>query len=188
MEGVSVKGEEGTALDHYSHCIVAVHGGPHSCTPSSFIAMYTYLAWVCNAAILHVNYRGSTGFGQGSIDSLLGKIGSNDVGDVMQAVSEVTNDRYNEVTKDTKMCIVGGSHGGFLTAHLIGQYPDFFTAACLRNPVINLPSMANVTDIPDWCHVEAKGAGKFDFGTYQAITKEVSCLVLMWVVADDHGN
>lgn len=34
---------------------------------------------------------------------------------------------------------------------VIGQYPDFFSAAGIRNPVISVPDMASVSDIPDWC-------------------------------------
>jgi acylaminoacyl-peptidase len=54
-----------------------------------------------------------------------------------------------------KITVQGGSHGGFLTAHLTSAYPTLFKAAVIRNPVINIPSMAMVTDIPDWCYHEA---------------------------------
>jgi hypothetical protein len=55
--------------------IVVPHGGPHSVTTTQYLPAYAYLAIKLDAAVLHVNYRGSSGFGQGSVDSLLGRIG-----------------------------------------------------------------------------------------------------------------
>ena len=63
------------------------------------------------------------------------------------------------------MFVSGGSHGGFLTAHLSASRPDLFAAAAIRNPVINLNSMRHVTDIPDWVEYQSTGVlEQFDFG------------------------
>lgn len=55
--------------------VLVLHGGPHSASPTSFLAAYAFLSSLLNASILHVNYRGSTGFGLESINSLPGNIG-----------------------------------------------------------------------------------------------------------------
>lgn len=56
------------------------------------------------------------------------------------------------------MAVIGGSHGGFLTGNLVGQYPDCFRCGVLRNPVMDISLMISVSDIPDWCFVEATGS------------------------------
>lgn len=43
--------------------VLVPHGGPHSVTPHSFLPAYATLSLTLGCAIVHVNYRGSTGFG-----------------------------------------------------------------------------------------------------------------------------
>ncbi len=50
-----------------------------------------------------------------------------------------------------RLFFVGGSHSGFIGAHLAGQYPTLFQAFSLRNAVTNIAAMAAATDIGDWC-------------------------------------
>lgn len=58
---------------------------------------------------------------QESIYSLLGKIGTQDVQDVQTAVDTALED--HKFIDGSKIAVFGGSHGGFLTAHLTGQHP-----------------------------------------------------------------
>ena len=53
---------------------------------------------------------------------------------------------------------MGGSHGGLLTGHLVGQHPSRFRCGVLRNPVLDISAMVHMTDIPDWCYVECWGS------------------------------
>lgn len=56
-----------------------------------------------------------------------------------------------------RVAISGGSHGGFLTGNLLGRHPQRFKAGMARNPVMDISLMIHVSDIPDWCYVEAWG-------------------------------
>ncbi|XP_038142271.1 acylamino-acid-releasing enzyme [Cyprinodon tularosa] len=131
--------------------IVLPHGGPHSVIVAEWLLSTSVLCKM-GFALLLVNYRGSLGYGQDNILSLPGNVGSQDVKDVQFAVESVLqSDEFDT----QKVSVSGGSHGGFLACHLIGQYPGFYKACVSRNPVINLASMIGSTDIPDWCMVEA---------------------------------
>jgi len=131
--------------------VVFIHGGPHS----SFIADFQpYMAGLCMCgyAVMMVNYRGSIGFGQDSINSLPGNIGRQDIADVQDVVEQIV---ASGAVNKGKVVLIGGSHGGFLTLHAIGQFPDFYRAAVARNPVANIASMLSCSDIPDWTFTES---------------------------------
>jgi len=172
FESILVLPAREEAIDAPIPLLLSIHGGPHSVMPTSYIASYAFLLADLGCAILHVNYRGSTGYGQESIDSLLGNIGSNDVADLMQALQETLDDHPTKLDK-SQLLVAGGSHGGFLTGHLIGQFPDTFKAAAMRNPVTNIPSMLGVTDIPDWCFIECLGAQGYDFTSVPIASDEI---------------
>ncbi|XP_073767437.1 acylamino-acid-releasing enzyme-like [Danio rerio] len=140
-----------TPADGKLPLIVMPHGGPHSVLLSEWI-LSTAVLCKMGFSLLLVNYRGSLGFGQDNVFSLPGLIGTQDVKDVQFAVDSVLKQGGFD---EQKVAVIGGSHGGFLACHLIGQYPGFYKACVARNPVINLTSMVGGTDIPDWCTVEA---------------------------------
>ncbi|CAN6547883.1 unnamed protein product [Malus baccata var. baccata] len=87
---------------------------------------------------MRVYLRGSLGFGEEALQSLPGKIGSQDLKDVLAAVDHVID---VGLASPSKVAVLGGSHGGFLTTHLIGQEPEKFVVAATRNPASNLALM-----------------------------------------------
>ncbi|KAI5397375.1 acylamino-acid-releasing enzyme [Lathyrus oleraceus] len=133
--------------------IVVLHGGPHSVSISSFSKSQAFLSSL-GYSLLIVNYRGSMGFGEEALQSLPGKVGSQDVNDVLTAIDHVID---LGLASPSKIAVLGGSHGGFLTTHLIGQAPEKFVAAAAKNPVCNLELMVGTTDVPDWCFVQSYG-------------------------------
>ncbi|XP_044484108.1 acylamino-acid-releasing enzyme-like isoform X2 [Mangifera indica] len=138
--------------------IAVLHGGPHSVSLSNFSKSLAFLSSI-GFSLLIINYRGSLGFGEEALQSLPGKVGSQDVNDVLTAIDHVID---MGLASSSNITVLGGSHGGFLTSHLIGQAPDKFVAAAVRNPVCNLALMVGTTDIPDWCYVESYGSKGID--------------------------
>ncbi|XP_044410732.1 acylamino-acid-releasing enzyme 2 isoform X3 [Triticum aestivum] len=133
--------------------VLILHGGPHSTSVSSYSKSSAFLASL-GFNLLIVNYRGTLGYGEEALQSLPGKVGSQDVQDCLAALDHVIKEGLVDASK---VAVVGISHGGFLTTHLIGQASERFAVAAARNPVCNLSLMVGTTDIPDWCYAVACG-------------------------------
>ncbi|KAF8591671.1 alpha/beta-hydrolase [Ramaria rubella] len=143
------------------------HGGPHSITTSEFNPGIAALA-LEGYVISLVNYTGSLGFGQKHVDALIGRAGELDVQDCYHSAKHLIKLGLAQEGPG-KQFVQGGSHGGFLSAHLIGQYPEFFSATVMRNPVIATGEIASVSDIPDWAFAEFGEA----FGPSSTITPSI---------------
>jgi dipeptidyl aminopeptidase/acylaminoacyl peptidase len=105
--------------------IVNIHGGPHGQNGPAFNfrnQVYAALGW----AVLNVNYRGSTGYGQKFADAVFGDQDGNEGQDVLYGVSAAVR-RYLWIDRE-RMGIEGVSYGGQLTDWLITQTNEFKAA------------------------------------------------------------
>ncbi|OQR87773.1 acylamino-acid-releasing enzyme [Achlya hypogyna] len=175
-----------TPMPAQGHPVVLdLHGGPHGQSPALYRAPYDYLC-ALGYAVVTVNYRGSTGYGRLALESLVGRCGTQDVGDCHRALLHVLETHAGKLDASA-VHVSGGSHGGFLGAHLIGQYPTFYKSAVLRNPVTNVVSQIFTSDIPDW-GLAVSGLGAFEslvatsavVPTVGDNNNRLACLARMW--------
>ncbi|XP_074770733.1 LOW QUALITY PROTEIN: acylamino-acid-releasing enzyme-like [Athene noctua] len=126
--------------------VVCPHGGPHAVFDARWRPS---MAALCRLgfAVLLVNYRGSLGFGQASISSLLSRVGEQDVVDTQLAVEQVLR---SEPLDPHRLALLAGSHGAFIALHFLTREPDRYQACALRSPVSNLLALLGTSDIPDW--------------------------------------
>jgi len=105
--------------------IVVIHGGPHGQNGPGFnFKNQVYAAH--GYAVLNVNYRGSTGYGQMFADAVFGDQNGNEGQDVLYGVSAAVR-RYLWIDRE-RMGIEGVSYGGQLTDWLITQTNEFKAA------------------------------------------------------------
>jgi acylaminoacyl-peptidase len=164
IEGILIKSKK----DNNAPLIVMPHGGPHAVSATTYSPSVASLASQ-GYSILLPNYRGSIGFGQDGVEALPGNCGTMDVADCVALTTLVIS---LGLADGNRVGVCGGSHGGFLGAHLIGQHPKLFKVAALRNPVTNIAAMTTATDIVDWCWTEA-GYGGYDPSKFAPPTSEV---------------
>jgi dipeptidyl aminopeptidase/acylaminoacyl peptidase len=121
--------------------IVVIHGGPHGANGSWFnFKNQVYAAH--GYAVLNVNYRGSTGYGQKFADAVFGDQDGNEGQDVLYGVNAAVR-RYLWIDPE-RLGIEGVSYGGQLTDWLITQTNEF-KAAIPTAGIANLVSYNYMT-------------------------------------------
>lgn len=121
--------------------IVVIHGGPHGENGPAFNFKNQVYAGH-GYAVLNVNYRGSTGYGQKFADAVFGDQDGNEGQDVLYAVSAAVR-RYLWIDRE-RLGIEGVSYGGQLTDWLITQTNEF-KAAIPTAGITNLVSYNYMT-------------------------------------------
>jgi dipeptidyl aminopeptidase/acylaminoacyl peptidase len=131
----------GMTADSKHPLIVVIHGGPHGANGPAFnFKQQVYAAH--GYAVLNVNYRGSTSYGQKFADAVFGDQNGNEGQDVLYGVSAAVR-RYLWIDRE-RMGIEGVSYGGQLTDWLITQTNEF-KAAIPTAGIANLVSYNYMT-------------------------------------------
>ena len=132
--------------------ILYIHGGPHSGFGHIFSFDFQMLAGA-GYAVLFVNQRGSTGYGDEFATQIIGDWGNLDYQDLMAGVDFTIE---KGIADRERLGCCGLSGGGNLSCWIVGQ-TDRFKAAVPENPVTNWTSFYGVSDIGPWFAVEELG-------------------------------
>lgn len=126
---------------HRVPMILEIHGGPHSAYGPNF-STDNQLYAAAGYAVLSVNPRGSTSYGNDFANLIDKKYPGDDYGDLMASVDGVI---ARGIADSANLFVTGGSGGGVLTSWIVGK-TDRFKAAAAQKPVINWISEALTMD------------------------------------------
>jgi dipeptidyl aminopeptidase/acylaminoacyl peptidase len=133
--------------------ILSVHGGPHGMSGYAFNSTFQVYA-ARGYAVLYLNPRGSSGYGQKFSDGTLNEWGGGDYKDLMAGVDEALR-KYPWIDQN-RMGVTGGSYGGFMTNWIITQTPRFRAAVSVAS-LSNLISFYSTSLYQDLIHAEFGG-------------------------------
>jgi len=125
--------------------VLFIHGGPWSMYNVGF--SWSFQNFAANGyAVLFVNPRGSTGYGQDFVNGIQFSYPGKDFDDLMAGVDTVLAKGFID---PNNLFVCGGSGGGLLTAWIVGHTNRFAAAVAMR-PVIDWVSFVGVTDGASW--------------------------------------
>ena len=124
-----------------------IHGGPWSMYNVAW--NWAWQNFAANGyAVLWINPRGSTGYGQDFVNGIQFSYPGKDYDDLMAGVDAALAKGW--IDRDN-LFVCGGSGGGVLTAWIVGHTERFRAAVSMR-PVINWHSFVGTTDGNSWYH------------------------------------
>jgi dipeptidyl aminopeptidase/acylaminoacyl peptidase len=122
--------------------LLMIHGGPFAqYTWRVFDEAQVYAA--AGYAVLYPNPRGSSGYGQSYGDYIRGDVGARSATDLLALLDAAL---VRPELDSSRVGVLGGSHGGFMTTWLIGT-TDRFRAAVSERAVNAIDSFEGSSDI-----------------------------------------
>jgi dipeptidyl aminopeptidase/acylaminoacyl peptidase len=144
--------------------VLFIHGGPHGMYGYGFSHSNQVYA-ARGYAVLYLNPRGSSGYGQKFSDGCVNNWGGGDYQDLMKGVDHVLA-KYDWVDAN-RLGVTGGSYGGFMTNWVVTQTTRFKAAIAVAS-LSNLISFYSTSLYQDLIHVEFKG---FPWDNYDLLWK-----------------
>ena len=133
--------------------ILTIHGGPHGQFGYAFNPQAQF--WAGRGyAVLAINPRGSSGYGQKFSDGSADNWGGGDYKDLMAGVDRVLATHAN--IDPEKLFVTGGSYGGFMTNWVITQTNRFKAAVSVAS-VSDMISFYATSMYQDLVHAEFRG-------------------------------
>ncbi|RVT44507.1 S9 family peptidase [Rheinheimera sediminis] len=117
--------------------IVFPHGGPHARDAMGFDPFVQFFA-AQGYAVLQVNFRGSSGYGNDFLQQGYKQWGLKMQDDLMDAVDQV---RKNPAIDKNKSCVVGASYGGYSALVASFQRPQQFNCFISISGISDLAAM-----------------------------------------------
>jgi dipeptidyl aminopeptidase/acylaminoacyl peptidase len=125
--------------------ILEIHGGPYAAYGPHF-STDNQLYAAAGYAVLSVNPRGSTSYGEEFANQIHRAYPGRDYDDLIAAVDAAIAGGFAD---PDKLFVTGGSGGGVLTAWIVGK-TDRFKAAATQKPVVNMTSQVLTADVPGY--------------------------------------
>ncbi len=195
VEHLHFKGSDGAAVEGWIclppegeapyPTVLYIHGGPHGAFGNIF---HFDTQMLCGAgyAVLLVNHRASTGYGDEFSTAIKGDWGNLDYNDLMAGVDTAIAQGY---TDGDKLGCCGLSGGGNLSCWIVANTRRF-KAAVPENPVTNWVSMYGVSDISAWFAVEELGGAPHEIPEIYAkcspITNAHTCTTPTLMLQGEH--
>ena len=123
--------------------VLLIHGGPTSSSMESFNPVAQEMAgngWI----VFQPNYRGSNNKGDEFQEAIMNDGGEGPGKDVMEGIEALM---LNGPIDETRIAVSGWSYGGYMTAWLIGRYPDIWKAAVAGAAPVDYTDMTSLSNM-----------------------------------------
>ncbi|GIJ68709.1 S9 family peptidase [Virgisporangium ochraceum] len=123
--------------------LLMIHGGPFTQYGWRLFDEAQVLA-AAGYAVVMGNPRGSSGYGQAHGRAVIGDVGAVCGADLIALLDQALK---ADDLDGSRVGVLGGSHGGFMTTWLAGNHPDRFKAAISERAVNAIDSFTGSSDI-----------------------------------------